>query len=791
MAPAQDGLVEYKPGEPFPGTVGRTIETSTPAWKALPRPPQGAPNVVVIVLDDVGFGQLSAYGGLCETPNIDRLASRGIRLSNFHTTALCSPTRACLLTGRNHHTLGMSAVTELSFGYPGHDATPGPEHGFLPEILRSQGYNTFAVGKWHLTSPDQMTPAGPFDHWPLGRGFERYYGFLGGDTDQYNPDLVEDNHWVSAPATPEEGYHLNADIADKAISFIRDVQVAAPNKPFFLYYATGAGHAPHQVEPEWVEPFKGRFDMGWDRYREEVFARQMELGLLPQGTELSTRDPDVPAWDSLGDQEKHTYARQMEVYAGFIQQTDHHIGRVIDFIERIGRLDNTVVVLLSDNGASAEGGTHGTPNETMFFNMVPESLESSLDKLDRWGSEDTFCHYSWGWAWAGDTPFRRWKRETYRGGITDPCIISWPEQLPPGEVRAQYAHAIDIAPTLLELLGISPPEVIKGVEQSPMQGVSLVTALRDATTPSEHVTQYFEMMGHRSIYHQGWKAVCPYPAASMSEAPGGAGSLASFFSEAVLDNLDANAWELYHLDADPAECHDLAAAEPERLGHMRDLWWEEARKYGALPLAAVDATRVLSPRPRIDGNRSAFIMYPDAAPLPFMAAPRVNNLSHRVLVHATIPEGGADGVLLSHGNRHGGFCLYVKDSVLVYTYNYLGLERVTIRASDELPAGEVHLSLEVTIDGFPDLLNGKGSPQSVELRYGPRVVGEGRVDTTVPFIFAMAGMSCGFAAVDSVDPATYAKPFRFTGDLHELVLEIGGTPVIDPEAEFARYMAQQ
>jgi arylsulfatase len=509
---------EYPPGTRFPGEIGRTLDESSPAWPAPLRAREGAPNVVIMVWDDVGYGQLSAFGGLCETPTLDRLADRGLRYANFQTTALCSPTRGCVLTGRNHHALGLGAITELSVGYPALNGMMGFEHGFLSEVLSGAGYNTFAVGKWHLTPPEETTMAGPFTRWPLGRGFERFYGFLGGDTDQWFPDLIHDNHPVRPPRTPEDGYHLNIDLADRAIEFIQDAHVTAPDKPFFLYYAPGAGHAPHHVEPEWIERYRGRFDDGWDRYRELVLDRQKALGIVAADAQLPPRDPDVPAWDTLPEEAQRMYSRQMEVYAGFIEQTDHHFGRVIDFIERTGELDDTIVVVISDNGASAEGGVHGTFNETLFFNLVAETLEDNLEHYDVWGSPDTFCHYAWGWAWAGDTPFRRWKRETYRGGITDPCLISWPAGIAAaGEVRDQYCHAIDLVPTLLDALDLQPPDTIRGVTQSPIHGVSFAHTFADADAPSRHVTQYFEMLAHRSLYHDGWKAVCPFPGPSFVE----------------------------------------------------------------------------------------------------------------------------------------------------------------------------------------------------------------------------------------------------------------------------------
>ena len=787
-----DPLIQYPPDQPFPGAIGRTLETSTPAWPARPKAPDGAPNVMVIVLDDVGYGQLSAFGGLCETPNLDRLADNGLRYANFQTTALCSPTRGCLLTGRNHHTLGLSAVTELALGYPAHNSTMGFEHGFLSEMLVARGYNTFAVGKWHLTPASDTTPAGPFDRWPLGRGFERFYGFLGGDTDQWHPDLTYDNHSIRQPAMPEDGYHLNADLADRAIDFVKDAHTNAPDKPFLLWYATGAGHAPHQVEPEWIERYAGAFDMGWDEYRRIVFDRQQALGLLPAGSELSVRDPDVEAWDTLSDDAKRMYTRQMEVYAAFLSQTDHHIGRVLDFLAAIGELDNTIVVAVSDNGASAEGGEHGTRNEGLFFNLAPETLEDNLEVFDQWGGEDTFAHYSWGWTWAGDTPFRRWKRETYRGGVTDPCIVSWPAGIAArGEVRQQYAHAIDLVPTLLDVIGIEAPTHLRGVEQSPIQGTSLASTFADPEAPSLHTTQYFEMFGHRSIYHDGWKAVCPYPGPSLAEGAERGHPFGTYVTEAILDKLDAEDWELYHLDRDPAECHDVAATEPGKLDEMVALWWSEADRYGVLPIASGDITRLLARRPSVGRHRRVFELFPGGSPIPFAVAPRVYNRPHSISAELHVPDAGAEGVLLTHGNRHGGYALYVRDGHLHYVHNHLGLDRFTVSADAHLPRGDLTVRMELLTTGGPDFAKGHGSPAEVRLFHGNEVVGFGVLPHTVPNLFGIVGLSCGYAAYDTVDPSAYVAPSTFTGTIHRVVLDVTGESLLHPEAEMTRMMTQQ
>jgi len=479
------------------------------------------------VLDDTGFGQLECFGGLCHTPHLNRLAQNGLRYANTHTTALCSPTRACLLTGRNHHSNGLACITETSTGYPGANGYIPFQNGFLSEVLLAQGYATFAVGKWHLTPAEQTSAAGPFERWPLGRGFERYYGFLGGDTHQYFPDLVYDNHQVEPPKRPEDGYHLTEDLVDRSIEFISDTNQVAPTKPFFLYLAPGAHHAPHHAPQEFIERYNGAFDEGWDVYRERVFKRQLELGVIPRGTQLSPRDPDVAAWSTLSADEKRLYARMMEVFAGFVEHTDDQIGRLLEFLERTGQLDNTLVMLISDNGASAEGGPHGSVNENKFFNNVPDSLQSNLAALDELGGPKHFNHYPWGWAWAGNTPFRRWKRETYRGGVSDPLIVSWPKGIrAKGEVRMQFTHAIDLLPTVLDALQIEAPTEIRGVAQAPIEGHSFAHTFDAPNAESLHHTQYFEMFAHRSIYYDGWRAVCPFPGPSFAEAKVPFGALA-------------------------------------------------------------------------------------------------------------------------------------------------------------------------------------------------------------------------------------------------------------------------
>ncbi|MBV6508596.1 MAG: hypothetical protein JJLCMIEE_01661 [Acidimicrobiales bacterium] len=788
-----DAIVEYEAGTAFPGVIGRTLDESSPAWPVPPRAPEGAPNVVIFVLDDVGYGQLSAFGGLCETPNIDGLAKRGLRYSNFQTTALCSPTRGCLLTGRNHHTLGLSAVVEFSLGFPGHNAVMGFEHGFLSEMLVDRGYNTFAVGKWHLTPSHESTAAGPYDRWPLGRGFERYYGFLGGETDQWYPDLIHDNHAVMPPSTPTDGYHLNADLADHAIDFIKDAHVNAPEKPFFLYYASGAGHSPHQVEPEWIERYRGAFDMGWDEYRRIVLGRQVEIGLVPAGCEMSERDPDVPPWETLSDEAKFVYARQMETFAGFLSQTDHHFGRVLDFIEQLGELDNTLVIVVSDNGASAEGGVHGTRNEMLMANAYPQRLEDNVEVIDEWGGVNLHAHYAWGWTWAGDTPFRRWKRETYRGGITDPCVVSWPDGISSAnEVRDQYTHAIDIVPTILDAIGLEPPQAIRGVSQSTIQGHSFAHTFDAPDAAGRHTTQYFEMMGHRSIFDDGWKAVCPWPAPSMTEAEEmGRPFLFTAITADIIDELDASGWELYHVSEDRAECHNVADQHPEKLEQMIRRWWTEAGRYDALPVASIDVGRFIADRPSYQGSRDRFVYLPGASPIPYFETPRFFNRTYAITADVAVPDATTEGVLLAHGSRHGGHALYVKDRRLHYVYNFLGFEVFKISSVEPIPVGRVQLRMEFEPTGFLDLSKGTGTPGCVRLLCDKRLVGVGDLERTVPAFFGTSTLACGYDANGSVSPGDYEAPFRFTGEIDQVTLDLSGELTVLPEAEVQRVMAQQ
>jgi arylsulfatase A-like enzyme len=782
-------LKEYKPGTAFTGVIGRTFDKSEPAWPEPKRAKEGAPNVLFIVLDDVGFGQLGCYGSPIKTPVMDTLAENGLRFNNMHTTALCSPTRSCILTGRNHHSNAMACITEGSTGFPGYNANIPFENGFLSEILLENGYSTYAVGKWHLTPADQISAAGPYDRWPLGRGFERFYGFMGGETHQYYPELVYDNHQVEPPKTPEEGYHLTEDLVDKAISFIADAKQVAPDKPFFMYFCPGAMHAPHHVRKEWSDKYKGVFDEGWDVYREKTFARQKAMGLVPADAELSRYDPDVAPWDSLSADEKRLYAHMMEVFAGFLEHTDFHMGRLFDFLKSIGEYENTLIMLISDNGASSEGGPTGSVNENLFFNNVKEDLQTNLEHIDELGSPTTFNHYAWGWTWAGDTPFRRWKRETYRGGISDPFIVHFPKGIKAkGEIRTHYAHAIDMVPTVLDLLGFEPPASIKGFTQAPIEGFSFAHALDDAQAESNHHIQYFEMLGHRSIYYDGWRAVCPWPGPSFTEAGAGFGNP---IPAEKLTELDAKGWELYHVAEDFAENHNIAEGNRAKLIEMIATWYVEAGKYHVLPVDGRGMPRMLDERPQITKDRTHYTFYPHTQAVPYNAGPRLLNRTHSITADVEIPPEGAQGCLVSFGGVDGGYSLYVQDNKLQYVQNYVARDYLHVASTVPLPAGHHELRFEFEVTGPPDFANGKGTPGRAQLYIDRQLVGQADFPHTTPFSLGLTGgITVGADPGAPVAPF-YETPLEFTGTIHSVRFDVSGEVIQDSEAEMRRTLAVQ
>src|SRR6478672_1058366 len=674
----------------FGGVVGPTWRESTAWWPPDPEPPVGAPNVILVVLDDVGYAQLGCYGSDIDTPVIDALAADGVRLANFHTTALCSPTRACLLTGRNHHSNGMGRVADLAIGFPGHNGIIPRENGFLSEILATRGYVPLAVGKWHLTPEDETHFAATRESWPCGRGFRHWYGFHGGETHQFVPNLFRDNTAVAPPRTPAEGYHLSEDLADEAIAMLGALRSVEPDAPFYLHFATGACHSPHHAPEEWRERYRGRFDAGWDAWREATFARQTAMGLLPDTTVLAPRPPWVPAWAELAPEDQQVAARFMECFAAFLSHADAQIGRVLAFVDELGETDNTVVVVVSDNGASAEGGALGSINDARVWNGVPAGRRELRARIDEIGTESTHNNYPWGWTMAGNTPFRRWKREVHEGGVADPCIVHWPRRLAArGELRTQFAHAIDVLPTLLELIGVDAPAEIAGIEQSPIEGTSFAYLLEDPDAPERHTTQYFEMLGSRGLYHEGWKALTFKPLGAMYD-----------------DGIDPDApfaddeWELFDVRVDPSETHDRAAEEPARLAAMINVGWEEARRYQALPLDNRPVAALMNPR-RPFQDRRRVTYRPSTQSVPEENAINVRGRSHELRAHVDIPAGGtADGVLLAMGTVLGGWSFQLLDGRLRYVSNYLGRDVYVVGSDTVVPSG-AHV-LTMRFDARPD-----------------------------------------------------------------------------------------
>ena len=766
--------------KPFKGIINVDITKSTPDWTPYAQPvaPDGSPNILYIVLDDVGFSAMQPFGGLIETPNINRIAGNGLVYTNFHTTALCSPTRSCLLTGRNHTTNSMGSITEAAAGFPNSSGHVPFECGNVAEVLGERGWNTFMVGKWHLTPEDEMNMASSKRQWPVGRGFERFYGFLGAETNQWYPDLVYDNHPVEQPATPEEGYHFSTDITDRALSFIRDAKAVAPEKPFFLYYCPGACHAPHHAPKEWSDKYRGKFDMGYEAYREVVFQRQQALGILPEQAELSPINPyigrtsrsgkkwpeldTVRPWDPLSDDEKRLFCRMAEVYAGFLSHADHEIGRLLDYLEESGQLENTMIIVVSDNGASGEGGPNGSVNENKIFNGLPDKIEENLPFLDDLGTPRTYNHYPTGWAWAFNTPFKLWKRyANYEGGTADPLIVSWPARIEGRGVRRQYSHAVDIVPTIYESLAIELPETLKGYTQFPLEGVSFAASFTDPNAQTGKTTQFYSMGGTAAIWHEGWKAAALTPS-----APDMWGDYAG------------QQWELFDTTSDPTECHDLADQHPDKLRELINLWWVQAGMYNALPLENRGVVEILgTERPQIAKPRSRYVYYPGCAEVPESAAPNIRNRSYTIAVEATIDSADASGVLFSQGARFGGHALYIKDGKLRYVYNWVGMFEQIIEARETISTGHAVFSVSFQREG--DSMPAEGT---LTLHVGDRTVGEGRIKTQ-PGKFSLAGEGLNVGK-DTAEPVTddYSgtSPWPFVGGtIHKAVVDVSGEPFED------------
>jgi arylsulfatase len=750
--------------EPFDGVINRTQVESTPSWPAPAHPGEDAPDVVLILLDDTGFSHFGCYGSELATPAIDRLASRGLRYTNFHVTPLCSPTRAALLTGRNHHSVGMRSLSNFDSGYPHMRGHITNHAATVAEVLRDEGYATFALGKWHLCGMENASAAGPYDQWPCQRGFDRYYGFLEGETDQFYPELVYDNHAVEPPATPDEGYHLSEDLVDHAIGFIHDTVSIRPDRPFFAYLAFGAMHAPHQAPARYLERYRGRFDDGWDVARDKWFARQLSMGLLPPDTQLAPRNPGVEAWDTLPENQKLLASRLQEAFAAFLEHTDAQIGRLVSALDELGRLDNTLFILLSDNGASQEGGPFGVMHEMKYFNFLVETPDEAVARIDDIGGPHSHANYPWGWAQAGNTPFKWYKQNTHEGGVHVPLIVHWPDRITGGGgLRDQFHHVNDIVPTIYETLGVEPPATYRGFEQIPISGVSMRYSFDEPDQPGRKDRQYFEMMGHRAIYADGWKAVTRHQ-------PG--------------VPFEDDDWELYHLAEDRSECRNLAAAMPDKVDEMVALWWKEAEEYGVLPLddrtIELFATRYRdrSPHP-LDRSYSYF---PPMSPLPGQVAPSLGGRGWDMTATIDRPD-GAGGVLYATGTENSGVSLFVQDDRLVLDYNCFG-DHHLVESTVPVPVGR-------SVVGVKFRRSGKSGAATLV------VDGEECGTVDIPFVMTMissVGPSIGY---DHGSPVSerYSGHYPFEGVLARLdvtlVRQASGDKVAAAEAEERAAMARQ
>lgn len=748
------------PAPPFKGKIGQTYKDSVPDFPKPVQAPKDAPNVLLIILDDVGFGQAGTFGGPVPTPTLDRLAENGLRYNQLHTTALCSPTRAALLTGRNHHSVGVGNIMEFATGYPGYDAIMPKSAATIAETLKQHGFSTAAFGKWHLAPGRETTSQGPFDRWPTGQGFEYYYGFLAAETNQFYPALFENKNPISPPATPEEGYILNKDLADKAIKWLHYQHSVAPNKPFFIYYAPGACHAPHHAPKEWIDRFKGKFDQGWDKVREETYARQKQLGVIPPSTKLTSRPPEIPAWDTLSPDQKRLFAHMQEAFAAYLAHTDHEISRVVEALRQQGRIDNTMVIyIVGDNGPSAEGSLQGTLNEVATAgNGIIEPVEVMLKRYDEIGGPNTVGHYPVGWAWAGTSPLK-WVKQvaSHFGGTRNPMVISWPKRITDqGGLRPQFHHVIDLVPTILEVSGIQAPTRVNGVKQKPLEGVSLAYTFDKAAAQakSRHLTQYFEMFGNRGVYHDGWMASTRHgrlPWQTLGHATG---------------DFDHDLWELYHVSEDFSQADDLAAKYPRKVKELQALFLREAKKYNVLPLDDRFAERVLEAKKALASARRSFTYYPGTTRVNAEVAPDILNKSYSITAQVDNPDGKAEGVLVTQGSKFGGYGLFVQNGKPTFVYNWGDSARYTITTAEPLPPGKSTIRFDFAWDGGKLGAGGTGT-----FYINDKKAGEGRLEHTM-----MTGYSFDETfdvGEDSGAPAAdYRIPFRFTGKLEKLTIDL-------------------
>ena len=740
------------PLEPdYLGQIGSTVGQSTPWWPHEKK--AAAPNIVVVLLDDVGFAQLGCYGAGIDTPNIDALATAGLRYTNFHVAALCSPTRASLLTGRNHHSVGVGFLGAFDTGFPNYRGAISPAAATLPEMLKGAGYSSYAVGKWHLTPPTHMTPAGPFDQWPTQRGFDRYYGYLWGEDDQYSPELWYDQHRVDVPEGP--GYHFSTDMVDHAEEFIADHVTSRPDNPFFAYLAFGACHAPHQAPKEYIDRYAGRFDAGWDAERAQILERQIALGVVPPDTQLCDRNPDVPAWDELTEDERRLYARMQEAFAGFMTHTDDQIGRLVEFLKTHDLYDDTVIMIMTDNGASGEGGRNGTINEYRYFLGLDDSVEDGLAGINEIGGPNSHNQYPAGWAQAGNTPLRFYKKFAHGGGVRAPLIVHWPEGLgDEGGVRPQFHHVIDVLPTILDLTGSTAPETYRGVAQLPVHGTSMRYTFDQKDVDTSHPVQYFETAGSRGLYSHGWKAIA-------SHTPG--------------TSFEDDRWELFDLTNDFSETNDIASKNPELARQLQELWWSEARRYGVLPLDDRMGERVKALDPSTD--RQEYTLLPGTRLLNHVTGPSFSQRPFVVSALARCSE-GTQGVLLAYGRRAFGFVLFVKNGRLMADYNLAGRHTI-LTSTSEIPHGEILLQL--TIDATPGGAVGR-------LLIDGTVVAEAALPQLIPGGIGTLSIQCGHNSPSEVS-REYTAPYTFTGGLDRVTVQLGArlgdTSDAEIEAEIA------
>ncbi len=747
---------------PDPQHVGvTTYDAKDPDTKYPPittlRPPEGAPNVLIVLIDDVGFGASTAFGGPCSTPIAERLAANGLKLNRFHTTALCSPTRQAMLTGRNHHSVGMGAITEMATSAPGNNTIRPKNKAPIPETLKLNGYSTAQFGKCHEVPLWETSPVGPFHQWPTGSGFEYFYGFVGGEANQYYPGLYEGTTPVEPEKSPEEGYTLNEDLADRAITWVRQQKALAPDKPFFMYYAPGATHAPHHVPKEWIDKYRGKFDAGWDVLREQIFAKQKELGVIPQDAELTKRHAEIPGWDDMSDELKPVLSRQMEIYAGFLEQTDHEVGRLVDAIDDLGVLDDTLIYyIIGDNGASAEGTPIGCFNEMCTLNGMGgiETTEFLLSKIDDFGTPEAYNHYAVGWAHALCSPYQ-WTKQvaSHWGGTRNGTIVHWPNGFADkGATRNQFHHVIDVAPTILEATGLPAPLFVNGIQQAPLEGVSMLGTLRDGSAAETHDVQYFEIMGNRGIYYKGWTAVTKHRTPWLTDQP----------------PLEDDVWELYGPD-DWTQARNLAAENPEKLAELQRLWLIEAVKYNVVPLDDRSFERInpdIAGRPQLISGNSQLLF--SGMRVGEGCILNMKNKSHSVTARVTVPESGAAGVIVTQGGSVGGWSLYVHEGRLKYCYNFFGIEYSIIVADEPMPTGKHEVRMEFAYDG-----GGLAKGGAVTLLCDGKAVGNGRVERTEPMAFS-ADEACDVGSDTGSPASTDYGPSgnKFTGTIDWVRLTI-------------------